>query len=169
LASCAKSPDANLISKQSIGLLTDSTEVKDLKLVFPNDSITRYIGGDEFSGSINEIEVYAKGGKKLLVLTPKQSLDSTATIQTVQVMDQRFKTAKGLNTKSTFKDIKDNYKISGIQNAIRNIVVSVNDINAFFTIDKNELPAELRFDLDLKIEAVQIPDEAKIKYFMIGW
>jgi hypothetical protein len=169
IASCTKSQDPYLISKHSIGLLTDSTQVKDLQLVYPNDSITRYIGGDEFTGAINTIEVYEKGGKKLLVLTPKQSLDSTATIKTVQVMSERFKTAKGLNTKSTFKDIKDNYKISSIQNTIRNIVISVNDINAFFTIDKNELPAELRFDMNLKIEAVQIPEEAKINFFFMHW
>ena len=82
---------------------------------------------------------------------------------------ERFKTAKGLNTKSTFKSIKDNYKISSIQNTLRNIMISVNEMNVFFTIDKNELPSELRFDMNLKIEEVQIPDEAKIKGFFMQW
>ena len=168
-ASCAKSPDVNLISKHSIGLLTDSTQVKDLQLVFPNDSIVKLSEGNEFTGANYDIEVYEKSGEKLLTLTPKQILDSTSTIKSIQIHTERFKTAKGLNSKSNFKSIKDNYKISSIQNTLRNIMVSVNEMNTFFTIDKNELPAELRFDMNLKIEAIQIPDEAKIKGFFMQW
>lgn len=169
LSSCKKEINPYLIAKNSIGLLTDSTQVKDLESIFMNDSVVKRIGGDEFTGNINDIEIYDKTGKQLLILTPKEALDSTTTINTIKVVDQRFKTSKGLNTNSTFADIKNNYTISSIQNTIRNVVVFVNDINGFFTIDKTELPAELRFDMDKKIEAIHIPDDAKIKYFMIGW
>ena len=48
-------------------------------------------------------------------------------------------------------------------------MIFVDEINAFFTIDKKQLPGELRFDTSAKIEAIHIPDEATIKYFMIGW
>jgi len=40
--------------------------------------------------------------------------------------------------------------------------------NLYFTIDKEELPENLRFSTS-DIEAVQIPDDAKIKYLMLGW
>ena len=169
VASCAKSPDVNLISKQSIGLLTDSTQVRELQSIFSNDSIAKFISNNEFTGANSNIEIFDQNGNNILTLTPKISSDSTSTIKSIQINAERFKTAKSLNTKSTFKVIKDNYKISSIQNTIRNIVITVNEINAFFTIDKNELPAELRFDMNLKIEAVQIPDEAKIKGFFIQW
>ncbi|MCB0463641.1 MAG: hypothetical protein R2816_09485 [Flavobacteriaceae bacterium] len=169
LASCSQSPDVNLISKHSIGLLTDSTQIKDLQLVFPNDSIVKLSESNEFTNTINDIEIYENSGKKLLTLTPKKTFDSTSTIKSIQIHGEHFKTAKGLNSKSTFKSIKDNYKISSIQNTLKNIMVSVNEINAFFTIDKDELPAELRFDMNLKIEAIQIPDEAKIKGFYMQW
>lgn len=169
IASCSQSPDVNLISKQSIGLLTDSTQVRDLQSTFPNDSISKFIGGNEFTGANNNIEIYEKGGIKLLTLTPRLIADSTSTIKSIVINAERFNTAKGLNTNSTFKAIRDNYKISSIQNTIRNVVVTVNEINAFFTIDKNELPAELRFDMNLKIEAIQIPGEAKIKGFYMQW
>lgn len=169
IASCSKAPDPNLISKQSIGLLTDSTQVRDLQLVFPNDSIVRLNEGNEFTGTNYDIEIYDKSGKKLLTLTPRQVLDSTSTIKSIQIIADRFITAKGLNSKSTFKTIKENYKISSIQNTLRNVVVSLNEINAFFTIDKNELPSELRFDMNLNIEAIQIPDEAKLKGFYMQW
>ena len=169
LASCSQSVDVNLISKQSIGLLTDSTQVKNLSLVFPNDSIAKNLGDNEFTGANNNIEIYDEIGNKLLTLTPRIRLDSTSTIKSLQINAERFKTSKGLNSKSTFKTIRDNYKISSIQNTIRNVVISVNEINAFFTIDKKELPAELRFDMNIKIEAIQIPDEAKIKEFYMQW
>ncbi len=157
------------ISKHHIGLLTDSTQVKDLETVFSKDSITTYIAGDEFSGSENTIDIYETGGKKLLELTPSQSLDSTATIKAIHVIDERYKTTENVSTLSTFKDITTNYKVSRIDNLINAIVVTVNAINASFTIDKKELPANLRFDMDLNIEASQIPDDAKIKYFFIHW
>ena len=166
---CRKEADPFLIDKQHVGLLTDSTQVKDLELAFPNDSIVKFVDGDDFSKNKNEIEVYEKGGKLLLVLDPSQPMDSTAVIKTVQIMDSRYKTPKNISSLSTFKDINDNYTITKINNLINSIVVSVDDINASFTIDKKELPANLRFDMDLKIEKIQIPDKAKIKYFMIYW
>ena len=169
LSSCKKEQNPYLISKQHIGLLTDSTQVKDLKTLYSNDSIVRFIGGDEFTGNINNIEVFEKGGELLLVLTPTQALDSTAFIGSIRVMDPRFETDKKISTLSTFKDISSNYKISRIDNLINSVVVSVNEINAAFTIDKKELPANMRFDMDLKIEAIHIPDNAKIKYFFITW
>ncbi|RBP29878.1 hypothetical protein DFR65_105104 [Oceanihabitans sediminis] len=168
-SACKKEINPYTISKQNIGLLTDSTQVKDIDAIYTNDSIVKRIAGDEFIGGINDIEIYDKNGKLLLLLTPKQVLDSTSTITTIKVVDPRFKTDKGLNTASTFADIKNNYTISSIQNTLRNVVVFVNDINGFFTIDKKELPAELRIDMNKKIEAVHIPDGAKIKHFMIGW
>ncbi len=169
LASCKKEQNPFQISKQHVGLLTDSTQVKDLESIFSKDSIVRFISGDEFTGNKNDIEIFEKGGKKLLSLTPRQSLDSTSVIESVQIFDSRYKTDKNITTLSTFKDIANNYKISRIDNLINSVVVSVNEINAAFSIDKKELPANLRFDMNLNIEAVQIPDHAKVKYFFLNW
>lgn len=169
LTSCDKEINPFSISKQNIGLLTDSTKVRELDIIYANDSIVKSIAGDEFIGRVNDIEIFEKGGKKLLTLSPSQALDSTATISSIKILDPRFKTKKGINMNSTFGDIKANHKISSIQNTLRNVVVFVNENNTFFTIDKSELPSELRFDMSKKIEAIQIPDSAKIKYFMVGW
>ena len=168
-ASCKKEQNPFEISSQHIGFLTDSTQVKDLKSIYANDSIVKFIGGDEFTGTVNDIDIFEKGGKKLLTLTPRQSLDSTSTIASIRILDGRYKTDKSITIISTFKDIKDSYKISRISNLINSIVIAVDDINASFTIDKKELPANLRFDMDLKFEATHIPDNAKVKYFFINW
>ena len=169
IQSCKKEQDPFLISKQNIGLLTDSTQVKTIASIYANDSVVKRVGGKAFTGAVNDIEIYTKDGKQLLALTPNEALDSTATINTIKILDSRFKTEKNITINSNFKDIQDNYTISGIQNTITNVVVFVNEINAFFTIDKKELPGELRFNTTAKIEAVNIPGDSKIKYFMIGW
>lgn len=171
ITACTKdsAPDPFLISKTQIGLLTDSTQVKDLEAIFSNDSVVRYIAGDEFTGSVNTIEIFEKGGKKLLDLSPKEALDSTSVISSVRIIDERYKTLKNVSTLSTFKDINESYNISKIDNLINAIVVSVNEINASFTIDKKELPASMRFDMKMTIDAIQIPEKAKIKFFMIHW
>lgn len=169
IVSCKKEQNPFKIGTQNIGLLTDSTQVKDLQNSFKNDSIVKYIKGDEFISNVNDIDIYEKGGHKLLTLEPSQTLDSTAVIKNVQILDSRYTTDKNISLLSTFKDIRDNYNISRIDNLINSIVVSVNEINASFTIDKKELPASLRFDMNLRIEKSQIPDGAKIKYFFINW
>ncbi len=169
IVSCAKKQDPFLIEKHNIGNLADSTQIKDIESTFINDSVVKFVGGDEFTGNINNIDIYDKEGNHLLVLTPNEAMDSTAVIDNIRIIDSRYRTSKDITTLSTFKDIKDSYKINRIDNLINSVNVNVNEINAYFTIDKKELPASLRFDMKMVIEASQIPDDAKIKYFMLNW
>ena len=169
VTSCNKAADPYLVQNQNIGLLTDSTQVKDLKTIFINDSVISQIAGDEFTGALNTIEIYEKGGKHLLSITPKQALDSTATISSIKIKDSRFKTDKGITSNSTFGDIKAKYTITSIQNSFKSASVFVKESDAFFLIDKNELPSEFRFDMNKKIEEANIPETAKIKHFILGW
>lgn len=167
--SCKKEQDPFSVGKNQIGFLTDSIQVKDLKMAFPNDSIVNYKGDTTFKIPMNKIEIYDKDGNLLLVLTPNKISDSTATITNIQINDARFKTEKGISASSRFKDIQDAYKISKIDNLLSSVVISVNEIDAQFAIDKKELPANLRYDMNMTIEASQIPDNARIKYFFINW
>lgn len=169
LISCKKEQNPFEISKQHIGFLTDSTQVKELETIFLNDSVKSFIAGDEFAGNKNSIEIFEKGGKKLLVLTPESALDSTSIIENIQIIDPRYKTENGITTKSTFKDISEAYKISKIDNLINSILIHIRDHSVSFVIDKKELPANLRFDMNLKFETTHIPDNAKIKYFFVNW
>ncbi|HZW63773.1 MAG TPA: hypothetical protein VFF15_09050 [Flavobacteriaceae bacterium] len=165
--SCKKEPNPYEINKQNIGLLTDSTQVKDLKTVFEKDSVV-FTHPNKFNPSFT-VTVFDTSGKKLLELTPLHFKDSTSVIESIQIIDSKFKTKKGVNTRSTFQDIDENYTISRIDNLINSVVISVNELNASFTIDKKELPSNTRFDRDLQIDATMIPDQAKIKYFMLHW
>ena len=120
--------------------------------------------------STNTISIFEKGtGKLLLELDPNYALDSLSTIRTVRIMDERFKNKDGLNTRSTFGDINSKYTISSIQNTLRSLIISVDEINVYFTLNKTELPEEMRYDMTQKIEAISIPETAKIKDFYIQW
>lgn len=167
--SCTKEKNPFEIGKRYIGNLNDSTQVKDLKSVFPNDSIANFGSSNTFTGNNYDIEIFSSEGEKLLILSPALAKDSTATIKTVRIESSQFKTAAGISKISSFKDIKDNYKINKIDNLIGSVVVTVKELNAAFTIDKNELPASIRFDQNITIDALQIPGKAKIKYFMLHW
>jgi|TARA_Y100000385_G_scaffold260807_1_gene291019 hypothetical protein len=167
---CETKIDPFMISTKSIGLLTDSTKIKDLKTIFINDSISSYIGGDEFTGSTNTISVYEKGsGVLLLELDPDYALDSLSTVRTVRIMDARYKNKDGLNSLSTFGDINSKYELSSIQNTLRSLIISVDEINAYFTVSKMELPEGMRYNMNQKIEAISIPQTAKIKDFYLQW
>jgi hypothetical protein len=52
---------------------------------------------------------------------------------------------------------------------MNNVVIFLSDSDMYITIDKEELPESLRYAYAGDIEAVQIPDVAKIKYIMVGW
>lgn len=169
LASCAKKEDPFLIQKDQIGKLSKEITVQQLDSIFANDSLVKRIGeGDFVQAGDDKYLIYEKGGKQLLTLTPRQQHDKNEKIKTIQIHDPRFKTVKGLTLKSTFKDIREHYKIRNIHNTFRNLVITV-DGNEYFTIDKKQLPEDLRYDINLNIEALQIPDTAKIKYFMMNW
>ncbi|MCG2462469.1 hypothetical protein K8352_17035 [Flavobacteriaceae bacterium F89] len=155
------------ITKDSIGKLSRNTLVSELQMVFAQDSIVSDADTLKIGNGSKKIKIYEKGGAHLLTLTP--DAESIQKIKNIRVFDPRYKTARGVGLTSTFKDIKDNYPIRKIVTSINNVVIFLKDSDLYFTIDKQELPSSLRYGASTNIEAVQIPDDAKIKYLMIGW
>ncbi len=167
--SCAKKTDPFLITPQSIGELTNKSRVSDLESIYVNDSIVKQIAGDGFAENNDKIKILDKKGNDLLRLEAKAQFDSIATITSVRIMNAKYKTDKGIGLTSTFGEISKNYKISKITNTLSSVIVNLDEINAFVVIDKKELPTEFMFDTDTNIEASQIPNEAKLKYFWLDW
>jgi hypothetical protein len=169
LISCGRNSDPFLIDSSRVGSLTKEIRINQLDSVFSEDSIVRKNSGEEFFNSTSEIEIFDKDGKPLLILEPIQQFDSTSTVGYIQIMDPRFQTAKGLSMASTFGDVVENYEISRIENTLNSAVVFIDELNLYLTIDKKELPSSFRYDTNSRISASQIPDDAKIKYFMVSW
>jgi len=166
---CEEEKDPFLISDTSVGLINNKTQVRQLDSIFTQDSIVKLNPVENALGTQGEVEVYEKAGAKLLLLSPENENDPNSTITTVQVFDDRYKTAKGLTKSSTFKDVKDNYTIKNVETMIGSVIVFLEDSNVYLTIDKLELPEDLRYDPSATIEVSQIPDTAKFKYFMVGF
>lgn len=170
LFACKKdsSNDRFLISHDRVGLLTKDLQVRELDSVFREDSIAIKKSRELFAGG-NQITVYSKEGRPMLMLAPVQSFDSTSTIGNIRIIDKRFKTETGLGVSSTFKDILSNYDISRIENTLDAAVVFIDKINAYVTIDKKNLSEKFQNNTSTSIEISDIPETAPIKYFWIGW
>jgi hypothetical protein len=166
---CGKDSDPFLITNGSIGNLNKEIKIKQIDSIFAEDSIVKINSSPNALETQGEVEIYEKGGKKLLLLSPDNENDPNSTITNVQVFDSRYKTEKGLTTASTFKNVKENYTIDNIETTINAVVIFLKETDVYLTIDKKSLSEELRYNMDLKVEASQIPDDAPIKYFMIGW
>jgi len=158
-----------LITPTQVGPLKKEIKINQLDSIFQGDSIVRQTSGPQEFRSTDEIKIFSEDGQALMSLEPLQEFDSTSTIGYIRILDPRYETKHGVNIQSTFKEIVENYTISRIENTINSAVVFLDEINAYITIDKNQLPTNLRYDTDSKIMASQIPDNAKIKYFMIYW
>ena len=90
------------------------------------------------------------------------------TVENIQVFDPRYLSATGIGLQSTFGDIKANYEVKKIVTTMNSLVVFPKESNLYFTLYKEDLPENLRYTTS-RIEIVQIPDDARIKYLMLGW
>lgn len=168
LISCTQD-DPFLISSEQVGPLQKTTPIRMLEKVFEKDSVVNTEGRSEFVNTGSIIKVYDKTNKSLLLrIMPKNATDSSL-VDNIQIMDKRYTTAEGVSLKSTFKDITESYTIKRIDNIIGAAVIFVEESNVYFTIDKKHLPGDLLVTTTKKIEQTMIPDDAPIKYIMIGW
>ena len=163
---CGEKDTTFLITDEKVGKLDKISLVRDLELIYEDDSIVKDMLQSQIGRRIKKIQVFEKGGKQLLTLTPTS--DSIPSIENVSIKDPRFETEGGIGLKSTFGDIQTQYDIKKVVTTLNSVVIFPKGSNLYFTIDKSELPANLRYTSG-NIEAVQIPHEAKIKYLMIGW
>ncbi|UJH66628.1 hypothetical protein [Allomuricauda sp. SCSIO 65647] len=166
LSACIEKDTTFLITETSIGPLQKTTIFDDVENIFAQDSIVKDTFRLKSDGIPKKIKVFEKGGKHLLTLKPSQ--DSVPKVENIQVFDSRYLTESGIGLRSTFKDIQTRYKIRKIVTTLKSVVIFPKESDLYFTIDKEELPSALRYSTS-NIEAVQIPDEAKIKYLMMGW
>ena len=167
ITSCSKN-DKFKIEKGKVGLISTLTTVKDLETIFKNDSIVRNLSegalGSNYFQDDDEYLVFEKGGKHLLTIVPKEQLDSTSTIKSIEIHDNRFKTELGISLKSNFSEINVSNSIRP-ESTLQSVTLFLDELNATITIDKSELG--IKDFISQKISLEQIPDLAKIKSFII--
>tara|TARA_R110000787_G_scaffold286199_1_gene403689 strand:+ start:3865 stop:4428 length:564 start_codon:yes stop_codon:yes gene_type:complete len=168
ISSCSDSAKFE-IQKGKIGHLSNKSTIQELSEIFKKDSIVSnlsegFLGNNPFQDD-DEYLIYDKEGKHLLTIVPKEQLDSTSTIKSIQIFDERYKTATGLNIRSTFADIRANNNINKIESSFSSATLFIDDLNITIAIDKEELG--LKAFSDQKVNLEQIPDLAKMKSFII--
>ena len=165
---CSNSNKFN-IEKGKVGLINTKTTVLDLDNIFKNDSIVKNLSegalGDNYFQDDDEYLIYEKGGKHMLTIMPKEQLDSTSTIKSIEIHDARFKTISGITLNSNFSQIHANNNINRIESTFESATLFLDDLNATIAIDKEELGLK-RFSPQ-KVSIEQIPDLAKMKSFII--
>ena len=153
------------IAKGKVGMLTTKTSIKEIDGIFKNDSVVKILSegakGNNFYQDDDKYKIFEKGGKHLLTIVPKEQLDSTSTIKSIEIFDDRFTALSGLNIGSTFQEINANNTISKIETSFSSATLFIDDLNATITIDKEDLG--LKEFSTQKVSIEQIPDLAKIK------
>lgn len=157
------------IEKGKIGHLITKTKIQELSKIFKNDSIVTNLSegslGDNYFQDDDEYLIYNKNGKHLLTIVPKEQLDSSSSIKSIQVFDDRFITKSGLNIRATFSDIRANNTIDKIESSFSSATLFIDELNVTIAIDKQELG--LKAFSNQKVTLEQIPDLAKMKSFIV--
>jgi len=157
------------IEKGKVGQITTKTTVLDLENIFKNDSIVKNLSegalGDNYFQDDDEYLIFEKGGKHLLTIVPKEQLDSTSTIKSLEIHDSRFKTDSGITLNSNFSEINANNNINRIESTFSSATLFLDDLNTTIAIDKEELG--LKEFSRQKVSLEQIPDLAKMKTFIV--
>ena len=157
------------IQKGKVGHLNTKTKIQELSKIFENDSIVSKLSegalGDNYFQDDDEYLIYDKKGKHLLTIVPKDQLDSTSTIKSIQIFDDRYTTATGVNLKTAFADIRLNNNIDKIESSFSSATLFIDDLNVTIAIDKQELG--LKAFSNQKVTLEQIPDLAKMKSFIV--
>lgn len=169
LAACSLFEDSKFkVTNEQVGLLPKDTPAAELEKLFAEDSVVEDVYDDIPNvAAYTKYKIFEKGGELLLTLTPNKE-DSLKVINHVRIEDPRYTSEAGISLESTFGELQDTYTIKKISPTLNNIVVFVEESELYFSIDKEELPENLRFGVQ-KVEAVQIPEDAKLKYIMMGW
>ncbi|GGH01906.1 hypothetical protein GCM10011416_20850 [Polaribacter pacificus] len=157
------------IAKGKVGQLNTKTKILELENIFKNDSIVKNLSegslGDDYFQDDDEYLIYEKGGKHLLTIIPKEQLDSTSTIKSVQIFDKRYKTKTDLSLTSTFEEINLSNNISKVETTLSSATLFIDELNVTISLDKEELG--LKSFTTQKVTLEQIPGLAKIKTFIV--
>jgi len=166
--SCETKTSDFVIKNKQVGKLTDSTTVASMKKLYASDSIVKNTEGQSAFEAYDEYTIIDKKTKKpLLVVVPIKVNDEQSKIKRIEIKSDLYKTAKGVGLTSNFGMFSKNHKLNRIEETFKYIVVFVDDLNATIDMTKDVLPLNSRNDSSIKIDKTMIPDNSKIKHFVM--
>lgn len=164
---CKETNTDFLIGNASFANLDSTHTINDIESVFAKDSVvldtTKFLA----DASAKNFNVFENGGKHLFSIS--NSKKDSLKIRTIRILDDRYKTVEGIGLNSTFGEIRKKYTIKKLLSTRQNVIVTLNENSLYFTISREELPSNIRYNANIDIEVANIPDAAKIKYLMLDW
>ena len=156
------------ISDNRVGIFSKGMTINDIYRTIPKEQIKKKVGYGEFADdTFDDYEIFDSDGKKLLVLTPKQSGNSDSKINRISVLDKRFKTTENIGLGSTYGELSKIYSIDKFSPDMKHIILNINHINAWFSIKKTELQDDW-WD-GSGVDKSKIPSSAKFDGLTIWW
>ncbi|HFX18069.1 MAG TPA: hypothetical protein ENK64_02895 [Flavobacteriales bacterium] len=168
LTACQNKTNEFAIAHKQVGKITDTTTVAQMKQLYQNDSIVKTTEGAGAFEPYDEYIIIDKNTKDvLMVVIPKKINDEQSKIKRVEIKSPKFKTDKGVGLSSSFGDFKKHHKIGRIDETFKYIVVFIDDLNATINMPKDVIPLNARNDSSIKVDETLIPDQSKIKDFIV--
>ena len=167
-SSCETKTNDFIIKNKQVGKLTDSTTIASMKKLYANDSIIKNTEGQSAFEAYDEYTIIDKKTKKpLLLVVPVKQKDENSKIKRIEILSDQFKTEKGASLSSTFGTFNTQHQLGKLEETFKYIVVFIDDINATIDMTKDVLPLNSRNDSSIKIDKTMIPDNSKIKHFVV--
>ena len=119
--------------------MNSKTAMHEIKNLFAKDSVVKILseGMLGYRGAYSQEDdvylVYAKGGKHLLTITPREPLDSMSTIRNVAVHDGIYTTKNGIGLNSVFSEINLMSRIPKVEATFTKAILFLDDLNATMT------------------------------------
>jgi len=156
------------VSENRVGIFSKGMTVSDVYNSIPKEQIKKKVGYGEFADdTFDDYEIYDSDGRKILILTPKQSGSTNSEIRRISILDKRFKTTEKIGLNSTFGDLSKYYSTSKISPDREHIIVDIEHISAWFSIEKTELMEG--WWNGSGIDKTKIPNSAKFDGVTIWW
>ncbi|PID94077.1 MAG: hypothetical protein CSA95_04790 [Bacteroidetes bacterium] len=160
----------NRITANSIGVFNAQQTIAEVLHTLPDTQTQKKEGKGEFAeDQYDDYEIYTRNNQLLFTLTPKDTGDIYQKINRVWINSPSFRTEKGINTSSTYGDLKKAYTISNIVPTREHIVFEVEELNASFSIAKSKLKKGWWDDQAKKVNEHKIPTNAPIDHFILWW
>lgn len=158
-----------LVTESSVGNFKKGINVKGLLKKINEEQIKKFVSYDNYENSYDDYKYFDLTNNHLLTFTPVVRNNENSIINRILIKDKRFTTIKKIGITSNYKDLKENYKTILYVPDMKHIVLKIQEINATFSISKDQL-LENWWDQEKKeIDTTKIPDNATFDSFVIWW
>lgn len=158
------------ITDSSVWIFRRGMTIGEAIQLLPGNQVRKVEGYGEFAEDVYEdYKVFDDKGNHLLTLSPKSNGDLQSEIERLLILDERFKTSKGINKTSTYAELSTAYKVDDYMTDIEVITLSIESLGAWFSINKAQLEEGWWNNADGKIDPSKIPMAATFDNFVIWW